>query len=515
QSSVSSPPASGEKAGWVVKNDSGESDAINRPQIAIEAKVFTAKVTHAQVAEQLKAAGVAVELNSMGLFASAALTDEQSSVFEKWMASLAGTSALVCPKVRVFDGEKTRMALNDTQKFTTGYEGDTPKVDEFTTGVTFEFTPTYQKQDDAIRLTLAFDKKMIIDIMKQTDDAGRETEMPGFGTKSVHTTVEIPQGKTMLVPVAGSGGMGGMGSPELKAEQIFLLIKTELETQSSVSRPQSSGENVKEIQTQIEILENCKSGEREKWFAAVKALADIGSPAVPALSDAIRKTNRPRAQSTMALTLRAIGDPQAVPALIDALEKSGFSSDYGIGDPDTELAKFIHKHQMDPSKESITLGRPVREITISLERLTGHTEGHDHFHAYDENGRRLGSYTVTPEIRDREKEHRKQVAQRWRSWWQNLQKSRAHEGGVIAGHKGSVLEFYVLPEPDKEDWAGLTPDDVAQYRGGLQTEGPWAGSIRGDSYQWALIKDDFQDNDLIVETYQGERYADRFEGRVL
>ncbi|MDH4202566.1 MAG: hypothetical protein OEV87_06695, partial [Phycisphaerae bacterium] len=145
---------------------------------------------------------------------------------------------------------------------------------------------------------------------------------------------------------------------------------------------------------------------------------------------------------------------------------------------------------------------------------TGHTEGHDHFHSYDENGKRLtGTITITPELRDREKEHRKQVAQRWRTWWQNLQKSRSHEGGTLAPGDGSVLELYILPEPDKEDWAGLTPEDVAQYRESLQTEGPWAGPMRGDSYQWALIKDDFQDSGLIVETYQGQRYAKRFEGQ--
>ena len=289
--------------------------------------------------------------------------------------------------------------------------------------------------------------------------------------------------------------------------------EVEIETQSSVTSPRPSKGTAKEIQAQIEILEHAKAGEREKWFAAVKVLVDIGSPAVPALSEAIRKTDSPRAQSTMALTLRAIGDSQAVPALINALEKSGFSSDYGVGKPDTELAKFIHQYQMDPSRNSIGLGRPVREITIALEKLTGHTEGHDHFHAYDENGKRLGSHTVTPELRDRQREHRRQVAQRWRNWWQGRQKSNAHEGGVIASREGSVLEFYILPEPGKEDWDGLTSDDVARYRKSFQTEGPWVGAIRGDSYQWALIDDDLQDDGLIVETYQGQRYAERFEGK--
>jgi beta-lactamase regulating signal transducer with metallopeptidase domain len=276
---------------------------------------------------------------------------------------------------------------------------------------------------------------------------------------------------------------------------------------------QNSGENEAQIQKQVEILQNTNVGEREQWFSAVKVLVEIGSPAVPAICSAIRQTDKPQTQSMMALTLRAIGDPAAVPALIDALEKSGFSSDYGVGKPDTEAARFIHKHQMDPSRDGIGLGCPEREITIALERLTGHTEGHDHFYAYDEMGNRLGNYTVTPEIRDRQKEHRKQVAQRWRLWWQNLQQARTHEGGILAAPEGSMLEFFVLPEPDKQDWPRLTPDDIARYRKTLQTDGPYVGSIRGDDYQWAQMEGDLQDIGLIVETYQGQRYAQHFQGK--
>ncbi|HRT49697.1 MAG TPA: M56 family metallopeptidase [Anaerohalosphaeraceae bacterium] len=151
-------------------------------------------------------------------------------------------------------------------------------------------------------------------------------------------------------------------------------------------------------------------------YAAVKRLVEMGRPAVERLSAEIRTTEEARRQSIMAFVLRAIGDADAVEALIDALERCGFSSDYGLGEVNGPLAEFMHTNQMDPARAGLHLGRPVREITIALEKLTGHTEGHDHFNAYDANGERLGSYTITPEIRERQRAHRKEVAERWRQW---------------------------------------------------------------------------------------------------
>ena len=73
---------------------------------------------------------------------------------------------------------------------------------------------------------------------------------------------------------------------------------------------------------------------------------------------------------------------------------------------------------MNPSEPDLTLGRPVREITIALEKLTGHSEGHEHFHFYDEKGNRVYSYENTPENIARMREMYQAVAQRWRLWWE-------------------------------------------------------------------------------------------------
>jgi hypothetical protein len=146
------------------------------------------------------------------------------------------------------------------------------------------------------------------------------------------------------------------------------------------------------------------SMQRTKWFAALRRLVEIGPAAVPTLGEALRRTDVPQFQSKLAFALRALGDPNGVPALIDGLERSGDCSDYGLGDPKTPLDRFYLQHQIDPSGGELMLGRPVREITIALETLTGHSEGHDHFDMYSASGKRLGSVTITGEFTEQEVE---------------------------------------------------------------------------------------------------------------
>ena len=54
----------------------------------------------------------------------------------------------------------------------------------------------------------------------------------------------------------------------------------------------------------------------------IRQLAEIGKPAVPALTAALDKTSRDTEMRLLAFTLRAIGDPRAVPALIRAIPKT-------------------------------------------------------------------------------------------------------------------------------------------------------------------------------------------------
>jgi|GEM_PF-5363357 len=156
----------------------------------------------------------------------------------------------------------------------------------------------------------------------------------------------------------------------------------------------------------------------EKWMAAVRALYLIGRPAVPDLVAELERTKNPKTQSAIALTLRAIGDPSAIPALIDALARTEPMSDCGLGEPKYDLHRFMMKHQKDLSDPELNFGRPVREITETLERLTGHSEGHKHFSTYDENGKRLSIFDRSPEVVELRKKIRAEAADRWRQWWQ-------------------------------------------------------------------------------------------------
>jgi len=93
-------------------------------------------------------------------------------------------------------------------------------------------------------------------------------------------------------------------------------------------------------------------------------------------------------------------------------------SDCGLGEPKYDLHRFIMKHQKDLSDPELDFGRPVREITETLERLTGHSEGHKHFSVFDENSRRLSVFDRSPEVVELRKKIRAEAAERWRQWWQ-------------------------------------------------------------------------------------------------
>ncbi|UCF16590.1 MAG: redoxin domain-containing protein, partial [Phycisphaerales bacterium] len=151
------------------------------------------------------------------------------------------------------------------------------------------------------------------------------------------------------------------------------------------------------------IHEHCES--QVQAIAAVPELASIGEPAVSELVDEMqRKEPWSLPRSLLPFKLRAIGHRQAVPVLIDALDKSKYRGDYGIYVRDNDLAKFMLDDQYrepdesDRQSHAIVLGCPVIEITAALEKITGHTEGHEHFYP--------GRDQLV-----------RQVADRWRSWW--------------------------------------------------------------------------------------------------
>jgi len=172
-----------------------------------------------------------------------------------------------------------------------------------------------------------------------------------------------------------------------------------------------------------------------QWFAAIRGLVLIGSPAVPDLTAALERAKKARAQSAIAFILNAIGDASAVEPLINMLARTASDPVDILVTPKGNLGGFLKTHQthtmMNPQD---WLGSPIEEITFALEKITGHSEGYDHFYFYD-NGRPLGEFITcqqakrygqvrVAEIERGTKEIRRQTAERWRQWWQRNQMRR-------------------------------------------------------------------------------------------
>ena len=112
----------------------------------------------------------------------------------------------------------------------------------------------------------------------------------------------------------------------------------------------------------------------EKWVPAIYDLVEVGKPAVPLILVELDKTDKNVPLRHLGFTLRAIGDPRAIPALIRVLRRTLMPplSDYGEDINDPELLKFMQKHQDDDGKgNDFHYGRPFREVVAALRKLTG------------------------------------------------------------------------------------------------------------------------------------------------
>ncbi|WP_165226336.1 M56 family metallopeptidase [Aquisphaera insulae] len=157
------------------------------------------------------------------------------------------------------------------------------------------------------------------------------------------------------------------------------------------------------------------ASEPEKWAPAIRELTRIGRPAVPLLIDELDRTTDERMLRSLGFTLRAIGDPRAIPALIRAIPRTlvNAGSDYGIALKDPELFAFMRKHDNDTKdvdKNNFTLNTPFREITGALRSLTG-----QRFHEDELNFVTPGGNDLQRAIKERQY-HR--LARRWADWWE-------------------------------------------------------------------------------------------------
>jgi beta-lactamase regulating signal transducer with metallopeptidase domain/peroxiredoxin/Leucine-rich repeat (LRR) protein len=221
------------------------------------------------------------------------------------------------------------------------------------------------------------------------------------------------------VVLVGLGGVKLVYSKTAEASEAALAESTE----ANASQQPDDG-TTQRIRQQIYILRHFTMiGKGDVWAGAIRELAEIGPPAVPELLAELQRDTGTYTQSTIAVALRAIGDPRAIPGVIHALAKAPYGkSDYGglmVEDP--EILKFMKLHSKDPGEDpnAFGLGRPISEITRTLEKLTGHTEGYDHLLDHDSLGRPFqGSYERTPEVEKRFVMRREQTAEKWQAWWE-------------------------------------------------------------------------------------------------
>jgi hypothetical protein len=158
--------------------------------------------------------------------------------------------------------------------------------------------------------------------------------------------------------------------------------------------------------------------DKEKWTAAVRGLVLIGRAAVPELIAELKRTKNPNTVRAIAFTLRAIGDSAAVDALIDALDHPDYgpTSSCGLGPPKTNLDRFIKRHQSVTSDPKLGFQGWQYEVTVALEKLTGHTEGHKHLWPHDSKGNPIPCNKMSSTIAQ-PMEKPRTVARRWRQWW--------------------------------------------------------------------------------------------------
>ncbi len=200
-------------------------------------------------------------------------------------------------------------------------------------------------------------------------------------------------------------------------------------------------------------------GDNDTWADAVRELAQIGKPAMP---DMVNELCNPRgraiSQSTLSLALQEVNDPRAIPGLITAIVDCTPTSDFGgirIDNPD--LLKFMRRVTNTRERENSDLPRPVRAITIALEKISGHSEGYGQYQYYEPDGSRVkgAMYDNTPERDAATKRKRQKVADRWWTWWN--------------AHKAELLLPAEIAKAER--WPQFRSDDVIEAAG-LAAFGP-------------------------------------------
>jgi len=209
------------------------------------------------------------------------------------------------------------------------------------------------------------------------------------------------------------------------SEAVALAEQRKARRQEELEKWLGEGQT-RQIRQQIAVLRDTydihePDNSQVSGILAMQELVRIGSPAVPELVAELRRCERRLTKSLIAFTLRTIGDRQVVPALIELLGQSKYSGELGIYVKDDRLANFMLDNQYRPPDEgdrkakAVIIGCPVMEITAALEKITGHSEGHEHFG--HKATAELGPDAPHEQWQQRVQQIVQETAERWQKWW--------------------------------------------------------------------------------------------------
>ncbi len=173
-----------------------------------------------------------------------------------------------------------------------------------------------------------------------------------------------------------------------------------------------AGTAAERVARAIEIFKDQHLNIPERW-EAIREMATLGSAAVPALVNELDQATDNLELRSLGFTLRAIGDPRAVPALIRAIPRTlvKAGSDMGLRHNDPEMLAFLQQHDLNNlgRGQLFGFGMPYREITGALETLTGEKFRREELHFVDLSGGPISRYLKLKLFHE--------LAADWAAWW--------------------------------------------------------------------------------------------------
>src|SRR5262249_27500956 len=165
------------------------------------------------------------------------------------------------------------------------------------------------------------------------------TTLPTNGIE-VHGSKKLESNLKRLHRKATSAGT------RIKLLALFLLAVLPVAASFAQAVPGTAAPDIeKRVASIVSDWESLPSvfGDIETYTAQLKELVEIAHRAVPALAAALDRATRDTPMRLLPFTLRAIGDPRAVPALIRAVPRTlrPPGSDCGMSVRDAELLKFM------------------------------------------------------------------------------------------------------------------------------------------------------------------------------